>query len=57
LPAASWSSVAIRSDVLVLGLPAGVWVDQLSYRRVIVGADLLAAAALTAVPILAVTGL
>jgi hypothetical protein len=57
LPAASWSSVAIRSDVLVLGLPAGVWVDQLSYRRVIFGADLLAAAALTAVPILAVTGL
>jgi predicted MFS family arabinose efflux permease len=42
---------------LVLGLPAGVWVDRLSYRRVIVGADLLAAAALTAVPILAVTGL
>jgi hypothetical protein len=57
LPAASWSSVAIRSDVLVLGLPAGVWVDQLSYRRVIFGADLLAAAALTAVPILAATGL
>ncbi|MDX6247571.1 MAG: hypothetical protein QOF10_931, partial [Kribbellaceae bacterium] len=44
-------------DVLVLGLPAGVWVDQLSYRRVIFGADLLAAAALTAVPILAATGL
>ncbi|WP_165553127.1 MFS transporter [Kribbella speibonae] len=42
---------------LVLGLPAGVWVDRLSYRRVIVGADLLAAAALTAVPILAATGL
>jgi len=42
---------------LVLGLPAGVWVGRLSYRRVIVGADLLAAAALTAVPILATTGL
>ncbi|WP_433161594.1 MFS transporter [Kribbella sp. CA-247076] len=42
---------------LVLGLPAGVWVDRLSYRSVIVGADLLAAAALTAVPILAATGL
>lgn len=42
---------------LVLGLPAGVWVDRLSYRRVIVGADLLAAAALTAVPVLAATGL
>jgi hypothetical protein len=42
---------------LVLGLPAGVWVDRLSYRRVIVGADLLAAAALTTVPILAATGL
>lgn len=42
---------------LVLGLPAGVWVDRLSYRRVIVGADLFAAAALTAVPVLAATGL
>lgn len=42
---------------LVLGLPAGVWVDRLSYRRVVVGADLLAAAALIAVPILAVAGL
>jgi MFS family permease len=42
---------------LVLGLPAGVWVDRLSYRRVIVVADLLAAATLTAVPILAATGL
>lgn len=42
---------------LVLGLPAGVWVDRLSYRRVLVGTDLLAAAALTAVPILAATGL
>lgn len=42
---------------LVLGLPAGVWVDRLSYRRVIVGADLLAAAALATVPILAATGL
>ncbi|WP_267900320.1 MFS transporter [Kribbella turkmenica] len=42
---------------LVLGLPAGVWVDRLSYRRVLVGADLLAAVALTAVPILAAMGL
>lgn len=42
---------------LVLGLPAGVWVDRLSYRWVIVAADLLAAAALVAVPILAATGL
>lgn len=42
---------------LVLGLPAGVWVDRLPYRRVIVGADLLAAGALAAVPILAATGL
>jgi MFS family permease len=42
---------------LVLGLPTGVWVDQLSYRRVIVVADLLAAVALTAVPILAATGM
>lgn len=42
---------------LVLGLPAGVWVDRLSFRGVIVGADLLAAVALAAVPILAATGL
>jgi predicted MFS family arabinose efflux permease len=42
---------------LVLGLPAGVWVERLSYRGVIVGADLLAAVALAAVPILAATGL
>ncbi|MFC5274294.1 MFS transporter [Brachybacterium sacelli] len=42
---------------LVLGLPAGVWVDRTSYRGVIVSADLLAAAALAAVPILAATGL
>lgn len=42
---------------LVLGLPSGVWVDRLSYRRVIVGADLVAAATLTAVPVLAATGL
>ncbi len=42
---------------LVLGLPAGVWVDRLSYRRVLVGSDLLAAAALAAVPVLAATGL
>ncbi|WP_246187136.1 MFS transporter [Microlunatus speluncae] len=42
---------------LVLGLPAGVWVERLSYRRVLVGADLLAAAALVAVPVLAATGL
>jgi predicted MFS family arabinose efflux permease len=42
---------------LVLSLPAGVWVDRLSYRRVIVGADLLAAAALAAVPLLAATNL
>jgi hypothetical protein len=42
---------------LALSLPAGVWVERLSYRRVIVGADLLAAAALAAVPILATAGL
>ncbi|MEV6288643.1 MFS transporter [Kribbella sp. NPDC051770] len=42
---------------LVLGLPAGVWVDRLPYRRVIVATDLLAAAALAAIPILAATDL
>ncbi|WP_195908962.1 MFS transporter [Microlunatus sp. Gsoil 973] len=42
---------------LILGLPTGVWVDRLSYRRVIIAADLLAAATLAAVPLLALTGL
>lgn len=42
---------------LVLGLPAGVWVDRWPYRRVLVLTDVVRAAALAAVPVLAVAGL
>ncbi len=41
---------------LVLGLPAGVWVDRLPYRRVLVLADLAQVLVLGAVPSLAVLG-
>jgi hypothetical protein len=41
---------------LVLGLPAGVWVDRLPYRRVMVLADLTQALLLGSVPVLAVLG-
>ncbi|MEU4831605.1 MFS transporter [Streptosporangium sp. NPDC023615] len=41
---------------LVLGLPAGVWVDRMSYRRTLVLADLAQAALLGAVPVMAVLG-
>jgi len=36
---------------LVIGLPAGAWVDRQPPRRVMIGADLLAAAALISLPI------
>lgn len=42
---------------LILGLPAGVWVDRLPYRRILVLTDLLQAAALGIVPFLAAFGL
>ena len=35
---------------LVVGLPAGAWVDRLPAQRVMIGADLAAAAALLSVP-------
>ena len=35
---------------LVIGLPAGAWVDRLPPRRVMIAADLIAAAALASVP-------
>ena len=41
---------------LVVGLPAGAWVDQLPLRWVMIAADLLAAAALVSVPIALVAG-
>ncbi|MEV0411822.1 MFS transporter [Streptomyces sp. NPDC050448] len=36
---------------LVIGLPAGAWVDRMRKRRVMIAADLIRAAALTSVPI------
>lgn len=41
---------------LVLGLPAGVWVDRMPYRRVLVVADLAQTLLLGSVPVLAVLG-
>ena len=41
---------------LVLGLPAGVWVDRWPYRRVLVLADLAQMVLLGSVPVLAVAG-
>ena len=42
---------------LVLGLPAGVWVDRMPYRRILVVADLAQALLLGAIPLLAGLGL
>ena len=36
---------------LVIGLPAGAWVDRLPPRRVMITSDLVAAAALASVPV------
>jgi len=41
---------------LVIGLPAGAWVDRLPVRRVMIGADLLAAVLYGSVPVAAWTG-
>jgi hypothetical protein len=41
---------------LVLGLPAGVWVGRLPYRRVLVTADLAQLVLVGAVPVLALCG-
>lgn len=41
---------------LVIGLPAGAWVDRLPVRRVMIGADLLAALLYGSVPVAAWTG-
>jgi len=41
---------------LVIGLPAGAWVDRLPVRRVMIGADLLAALLYGTVPVAAWTG-
>jgi len=41
---------------LVIGLPAGAWVDRLPVRRVMIGADVLAAVLYGSVPVAAWTG-
>src|SRR5258708_37992481 len=41
---------------LVIGLPAGAWVDRLPVRKVMIGADLLAAGLYASVPVAAWTG-
>lgn len=42
---------------LVIGLPAGAWVDRLPVRQVMIGADLIAAVLYGSVPVAALTGL
>ncbi len=41
---------------LLIGLPAGAWVDRLDPRRVMIGADLVAALAIGSVPVAFVLG-
>ncbi|BDV32177.1 MFS transporter [Microbacterium terricola] len=41
---------------LVVGLPAGAWIDRMRKRRVMIWADVVRAAALAALPIVAFTG-
>ena len=41
---------------LLIGLPAGAWVDRLPRRRTLLAADLVSATVLSAVPVLAWTG-
>ncbi|MFI9387696.1 MFS transporter [Kutzneria sp. NPDC052558] len=48
--------VATLAPHLVFGLPAGVWVDRLPYRRILVAADIAQALLVGAVPVLAWLG-
>lgn len=41
---------------LVVGLPAGAWIDRMRKRRVMIWADLLRAVALASLPVLAILG-
>ena len=45
--------VATLAPHFVFGLPAGVWVDRLPYRRILVGADIAQTVLVGAVPFLA----
>jgi predicted MFS family arabinose efflux permease len=47
---------ASTAAFLVLGLPAGAWVDRMRKRRIMIAADIARALLLATVPVLAVTG-
>jgi MFS family permease len=47
---------ATRAPFLLIGLPAGVWVSRIGLRRSMLLADLVRAAALTAIPVAAAVG-
>jgi MFS family permease len=49
-------SAAQTAAFLVVGLPAGAWIDRMLKRRVMIAADLVRAVALAAVPALWFTG-
>lgn len=49
-------SAASTVAFLVLGLPAGVWVDRLPARRLMISADLLRFIVLAVIPLAALTG-
>lgn len=60
LHATAWQMGALTAAetaaFLLVGLPAGAWVDRLRKRRVLIGADLVRAAALAVVVACAATG-
>lgn len=49
-------NAAQTAAFLLVGLPAGAWVDRMRKRRVMIGADLVRAVALGIIPVLALTG-
>jgi MFS family permease len=51
-----WLLAVEAAPVLVLGMFAGVWVDRLPRRRLLIGADLGRAALLASIPLLAYLG-
>lgn len=50
-------NAAMMAAFLVVGLPAGAWIDRMRKRHVMIWADAVRAAALAAVPVLYLTGL
>lgn len=49
-------NAASLAAFLVVGLPAGAWIDRLRKRRVMIAADIVRAAALVVLPVLWLTG-